>query len=119
MPSRSSSGLGNRRPEQKPGPRIFHDHGDLQSSVGREFVKYHHVAVLQGRGELGFDAEFEEFAVYRAADDPRCVEPIIAQFGDEGLSLLLAERGLIDEVRSALGPSIGLGHFDLARCHRR
>ena len=41
------------------------------------------VALVQGRGELGFDIKVKEFPVYRPVDDPGCIQPVMAQRGDE------------------------------------
>ena len=35
------------------------------------------VALLQGRGQLGFDIKVEEFPIYRPADDPGRVQPVM------------------------------------------
>ena len=65
------------RQEQEPGADVFEDRGGLGAAVGSKVVQYHHVALLQGRGQLGFDAEVEEFPVYRPSDAPGRVEPVM------------------------------------------
>ena len=44
------------------------------------------IALVQGRGQLGFDVAVEDFAIDRPADDPGRVQPVVAQRGDEGLA---------------------------------
>ena len=83
--------------------------------MGGEVVQDHDISLVQGRGQLGFDVEVEEFPVYRPADDPRRVQPIMAQCGDEGLGLPMAKGRVIDQTRSAWGPSSGLGPVGLER----
>ena len=78
---------------------------------------------MQGRGQLGFDIKVEEFAVHRPVDDLWRVKPVMAQRGDggpapdliRGLSLPLAEAGVIHAPRPAWRPSGGLGHVRLER----
>ena len=75
----------------------------------------HDIAFVQGRGQLGFDVEVEEFAVYRPTDDPGRVQPVMAQRGDEGLGLPVAEGGVTYQTRPTGGPSGGFGHVGLER----
>ena len=42
------------------------------------------VALVQGRGQLGFDMKVEEFPVHRPIEHPRRIQPVMAQGGDEG-----------------------------------
>ena len=72
-------------------------------------------ALLQGRGQLGFDMEVEDFAVYRATDHPGRVKPVMAQGGNEGLGLPVAEGGVVDQTRPAWRPSCGLCHVGFER----
>ena len=74
------------------------------------------VALVQGRGQLGFDIKVEEFAVHRPAYDPGRVQPVVAQGGDEGLGLPVAKASVIDQTRPAGRPSGRLGHVRLERC---
>ena len=96
-------------------PNVFQDRCGLRAAVGCEVVEDHDVALVQGRGQLGFDIEVEELPVHCPADDPRCVQPVVAQGGDESLSFPMAKRGVIHEPRPALGPSGRLGHLRLER----
>ena len=73
------------------------------------------VALVQGRGQLGFDIKVEEFAVHRPAYDPGRVQPVMAQGGDEGLGLPVAKASVIDQTRPAGRPSGRLGHVGLER----
>ena len=84
------------RQEQEPRADIFQDGGGLGAAVRGEVVQYHDVPLVQGRGQLGFDLEVEEFAVDRAADDPRRVQPVVAQRSNEGLGLPVTEGGMIE-----------------------
>ena len=104
-----------RRQEQEPRADVFQDAGGLRAAVGGEVVEDHDIALLQGRGQLGFDIEVEEFAVYWPTNDPGRVQPVMAQGGDEGLGLPVSEGGVIDQTRPAGGPSCRLGHVGLER----
>jgi hypothetical protein len=99
----------------EPRPDVLQDRGGLWAAVGGEVVQDHDIALEQGRGQLSFDVEVEEFAVYRPTDDPGRVQPVMAQRGDEGLGLPMPERGVLDQTRPAGGPSGGFGHVGLER----
>ena len=71
------------------------------------------VALVQGRGQLGFDIKVEEFAVQRPTDHPRRVQSVMAQGSDEGLSVPVAEGGVIHQTRSVWCPPGRLGHVGL------
>ena len=101
------------RQEQEPRSNVFQDRGGLRAAVGGEVVEDYDVALVQGRGQLGFDIEVEEFPVHRPADHPGRVQPVMAQGGDEGLRLPVAKRGVIHEPRPAWCPSGRLGHVRL------
>ena len=88
------------------------------------------VAAVQGRGQLGFDIEVEEFAVHRPVDDPGRIQPVMAQCGNEGPApepapakagvirgpgLPVAEGGVIHQSRPAWRPAGRLGHVGLER----
>ena len=73
------------RQKQEPRADVLQDRGGLWAFVGGEVVPDHDVAAVQGRGQLGFDIEVEEFPVYRPANDPGRVQPVMAQCGNEGL----------------------------------
>ncbi len=75
---------------------VLEDRGGLWALVGGKVVEDDNVARLQGLGELGFDVEVEEFAIDGPADDPRRVQPVMAQGGNEGLGLSVAEGRVID-----------------------
>ena len=104
------------RQKQKPGTDVFQDRGGFRAFVGGEVVQYHHVALLQGRGQLGLDIEVEEFPVHCPTDHPGRVQPIMAQGGDEGLGLPVAKGRVIDQTRPAGCPSGRLDHVGLERC---
>ena len=71
------------------------------------------VALVQGRGQLGLDIAVEDRAVHCPAEHPGRVQPVMAQRGDEGLGLPVAEGGMIDQACPAWRPSGGLGHIGL------
>ena len=71
------------------------------------------IAPLQGQGQLGSDIAVKDVAVYRPVDDPWRVQPVMAQRGDEGLGLPVAEGGVIDQTHPAGRPSSRLGHIGL------
>ena len=76
---------GRLSPKNEPGTDVFQDLGGLRAAVGGEVVQHHDVALVEGRGQLGFDMKVVEFSVHRPADHPRRVQPVMAQGGDEGL----------------------------------
>ena len=73
------------------------------------------VSLVQGRDKLGLDVEVEEFVVHRAVDHPGRVQPVMAQGGDEGLRLPVAEGGVVHQARATGCPSGRLGHVRLER----
>ena len=97
------------RQEQDPRADVFQDSGGPGAAMGSEIVQDHHVAFVQGRGQLGFDVEIEEFPVDRPADNPGRVEPVMAQGSDESLGVPVSERDMIDQTCPAWRPSGGLG----------
>jgi len=103
------------RQEQEPRADVLQDGGGLWAPVGGEVVQDHDIALVQGRGQLGFDIKVEEFAVYWPTNDPRRVQPVMAQRRDESLSLPVAEGGMIHQTRPAWRPSGRLGHVGLER----
>jgi len=104
---------GRLSPKNEPGTDVFQDLGGLRAAVGGEVVQYHYAALVEGRGQLGFDIKVEEFSVHRPADHPRRVQPVMAQGRDEGLSVPVSERSVINQTCPALGPTGRLGHVDL------
>jgi len=63
--------------------------------VGGEVAQDHDVTPVKGRGQLGFDVKVEEFLVHRPTDQPRRIQPVMAQGGDERLGVPMAERGVM------------------------
>jgi len=96
-------------------PNVFEDRCGLRAAVDCEVVEDHDIVLMQGRGRLRFDIEVEEFPVHCPADDPRCVQPVVARGGDESLGLPMAKQSAIHEPRPALGPSARPGHLRLDR----
>jgi hypothetical protein len=104
---------GRLSPKNEPGTDVFQDSGGLRAAVRGEVVQDDNVALVLGRGQLRFNIKVEEFPIYRPADHPRRVQPVMAQGGDEGLSVPVAEWGVIDQTRPALRPSGRLDHVGL------
>jgi len=105
-----------RRQRQEPGPDVAQSGGGLWAFVAGQVVEDDHVAWSQGGGELGLDVEVEQIAVDRAVDHPRCIKAVVAQGGDEGLGLPVAERRVIDQPFASRSPAGGLGHVGLDGC---
>lgn len=59
------------RQEQEPCADVFQDRGGLRAAVGGKGIQNHHVALVQGRGQLGFDMKVKKFPVDRPVNDPR------------------------------------------------
>jgi len=57
-----------------------------------EIVHDHEVAPGQGRDEHLFDVDEKAFAVDRPVEQPRCLDPVTAQRGEEGHRIPMAER---------------------------
>jgi len=51
---------GRLSPKNEPGTDVFEDFGGLRAAVGGEVFQDHHVSLVQGRGQLGFDMKVEE-----------------------------------------------------------
>jgi len=81
--TKASRGRLSRKNE--PGTDVFQDLGGLRAAVRGEVVQDDNVALVQGRGQLRFNIKVEEFPIYRPADHPRRVQPVMAQGRDEGL----------------------------------
>lgn len=48
------------RQEEEPRADVFQDRGGLWAAVGGKVIQDHHVALVQGRGQLGFDLQVKE-----------------------------------------------------------
>ena len=59
--------------------------------MGGEIVEDNDVALLEGRGQLGLDISFEDFAVHWRIDDKGRREAFRCQGGYEGLRLPVTE----------------------------
>ncbi|WP_199260697.1 hypothetical protein [Paracoccus binzhouensis] len=57
---------------------------------------------------LGLDIEVEHLAVHRAVDNPGCIQPVMAQRGDEGLGIPVAEGRMVDQTRPSGGHPVVL-----------
>jgi len=82
--------------------------------VGTEIVHDHDVAGAQCRHEHLFDIDEEAFPVDRPVDEPRRVNPVMAQRGQEGHGIPVAEGSLADQALTTRRPApqrrhIGLG----------
>jgi hypothetical protein len=67
------------------------------------------------RGELGLDVAVEGRPVDGAVDDPRSIDAVVAQGGDEGLGAPASERCVVDEAVADRRPAGGLDHVGLQR----
>ena len=54
-------------------------------------------------------------AVHCAVDDPGGIEPVMAQGGDEGLGVPVAERRMVDQACALCRPACSLRHVRLER----
>jgi hypothetical protein len=69
-------------PKNEPGTDVFQNFGGLWAAVCGKVVQYHDVALVQGRGQLGFDIKVVDF---------RLIAPPITQ----GASSLLWRKAAI------------------------
>ena len=101
------------REEQEPRADLAQGTGGTGTFVAGEVVENDHIALLQRRHQLGGNIEFEHLAVHRPVDDPRGVDPVMAQGTDKGLGAPMSERRMIDQALAARGPAGGLDHVGL------
>ncbi len=73
----------------------------------------HHIPRRQGRRELGLYIGREELGIDGTRDDPWCVEPVVAQGGDEGLGVPVTEGRIVDEAFAFRRPASRLYHVGL------
>ena len=81
--------------------------------VAAEVVHDDDIAGRERRHEELLDIGSEELAVDWAIEHARRVDPVMAQRGEEGQRLPRAERGLGDELATALRPTPERGHVGL------
>lgn len=82
------------RQEQEPSSAVANGFLGPGALMGGEIVEDDDVSRLEGRGQLGLDISFEDFAVHRRIDDEGRREACRCQGGDEGLRLPVTERCL-------------------------
>lgn len=85
----------------------------LRAPVDGEVVEDDDVAAREGGGELGLDPGVEGGAVDRPVEHPRGDEAVMAQAGDEGLAVGVAERRVVDDPDPAPGAAAAPGHVGL------
>ena len=82
----------------------------MRALVTGQVIQDHHVALLQGRCELGFHIDVECRTVHRAVDDPGCGQPVMAQGSDKGLRAPMTKRSMIEQSFTTRGPAGPFGH---------
>lgn len=82
----------------------------LLAFVGRQVVEDDHIAGLQGRGQLGLDIKLEQLSIHRTLDHPWRIQTVVAQGGDKGLGVPVAEGRMVDKARAFFRPAGGLRH---------
>ncbi len=82
------------REKEHPASLCFQDVLCVSRLVGRQIVGDHHVAGLQGGGELGLDIGVKRGAVHRSIEHPGRAELVDAQARDEGLGALMTKGGV-------------------------
>ena len=72
------------RQEQKMRPGRADRPAHRCALVAAEIVHHHHITGREGRDQYALDISAEDVAVYRAVEDPRRVDPVMAKRRDEG-----------------------------------
>src|SRR5690606_1071902 len=85
----------------------------LRTVVAGKIVQNDDVTPVQRGGELGLYVGLEAHAVHRSTEDPRRIQTVVAQGGDEGLGAPVAEGRMVDEPFPPRRPSAGLAHVGL------
>ena len=78
-----------------------------------QVVQDDHIPLAPCRRELGFDIGVESRTVHGAVNDPRRIQPVVAQRRNEGLSTPMAEGSMNDEPLPARCPACRPGHVGL------
>ncbi len=83
--------------------------------VAGQIIEDDDVAFGQCRGKLSLDILFKDLPVHWAIDDPRHLQPVMAQASDEGLSVPVPERCISVKPLSLWCPSRRLDHVCFQR----
>ena len=101
------------REEEQPGACCADCAAHGLALVAAQVVHDDDVAGFQRRHEHLFDIEQESLAVDRPVDEPRRLDPVVAQGGDEGGGLPIPMRGLRFKPLTAWRPAEERGHVGL------
>lgn len=80
--------------EKEPGTGCADGLANSFALVAAQIVHDHDIAGLKGRHKHLFDIDEEAFAVDGAVEQPRCLDAVVAQGGDEGRGLPVPKRHL-------------------------
>lgn len=78
-----------------------------------EIVEDHDVAGLQSWRQKLLDIGKESDGIYRAVEDGRCVDPIVAKCGEEGQRFPMAVRHFGSEPLPLRAPTVSARHVGL------
>ena len=81
--------------------------------VGGEVVGNDDLAGPEGRGQIVLDVGFETVAVHRAIEHPGRHDAVATKACNEGLSMPVAEGGMVDQALADRGPARGLHEVGL------
>ena len=88
----------------------FDGFGDAIDLVGRDIVHDDNFAGLQGGRETLFDVGAEGFSIHRPLDDEGSNNFVVTQTRDEGNSLPMSVRSVVDQSIAARAASAGSHH---------
>jgi len=83
--------------------------------VAGEVVADDDLPFAQNGRELGLGVGGEHLAVHRPGEDPRRLQPVLAQHRHEGLRVPVSERRMIDQPLATGRTARGLDHVGLHR----
>jgi hypothetical protein len=101
------------RQKEHVGSRLPNSASRRLAFVAAEIVEDHDIAFGKGRSQYLLDVEGEEFPVDGAVDDPRGIDAIDPQSGDEGECLPVTVRNTRREALSARSPAAQRCHVGL------
>ena len=99
--------------EQQLGFRLAECLTNGKPLVALQIVRDHDVAGTQGRYQDMFDVGLEPIAIDRAVKQPRRINPIVTQSGDEGHRVPMPVRHLGPQARPARPPTTQRRHVGL------
>ena len=101
------------RKEQKTGARASDRRAHRFSLLAARIVHDDDVAAIERRNQLRFDMDSEDVSVDRAVQDPRRVDPVILQSGDECGGSPMAEGSRAAHPLSLEAPAVPGRHVGL------